>query len=323
MIKRIQNQVAESRFSLPVVVAYAIAVWLVSGLLIPMLPFTAEGLRQGAWPQFVCFLVTAYLMVELNNNYALIRIYSRTMSCSFIVLFCAACFLFSSLPGAILQLCIVAFYICFFRCYQDRESMGWTFYAFLCIGLASAVFPQVFFYVPFLWIMMFYRLSSLNWRTFAASIVGLLTPYWFILPWFIYHDDYEPLGRHFMALADFRLPYADLQLTFNQVLLFVVVVALGITGIIHYWRCQSADNIRIRLLYGCFIQVWFITTAFILLQPQHYDLLIRILIISTSPLIAHFLTLTSTRITNIAFYVICATAFLMTVFNLWMPSLTF
>ena len=82
MLKRTQNKVAESRFTLSVVVAYAIAIWLVSGMLIPQLPLTTEGIRQGAWIPFVCFMVSAYLMVELNNSNALIRIYSRTVSCS-------------------------------------------------------------------------------------------------------------------------------------------------------------------------------------------------------------------------------------------------
>ncbi|MDR9825015.1 hypothetical protein RCJ22_05260, partial [Vibrio sp. FNV 38] len=89
MIKRTQNHVAESRFTLPVVVLYAIAVWLASGLLIPSVPITSEGLWKGAWVQFVCFFVSAYVLVELNNSNALIRIYSRTVSCSFIVLLCA------------------------------------------------------------------------------------------------------------------------------------------------------------------------------------------------------------------------------------------
>ena len=323
MLKRTQNKVAESRFTLSVVVAYAIAIWLVSGMLIPQLPLTTEGIRQGAWIPFVCFMVSAYLMVELNNSNALIRIYSRTVSCSFIVLICSASFLFNSLAGSIVQLCLIAFFICFFRCYQDRQSMGWTFYAFLSIGLASTVFIQALFYVPFLWIMMFYRLSSLNWRTFSASIVGLITPYWFAVPWFIYQGDPEPLFQHLVSIIDFQFSYDYHQFTVNQLLLLVFVLALGITGIVHYLRRQSADGIRIRLLYRCFIQIWFITTFFIFLQPQHYDMLIRILIISTSPLIAHFLSLTYTRITNIAFYVICATAFIMAVFNLWMPSLTF
>ena len=79
MIKRMQNHEAESSFTLPAVSAYAVAVWLASGLLIPHIPFTAQELAGGAWMQLVCFVVSAYLMVELNNSNALIRIYSRTV----------------------------------------------------------------------------------------------------------------------------------------------------------------------------------------------------------------------------------------------------
>jgi lipopolysaccharide export LptBFGC system permease protein LptF len=77
------------------------------------------------------------------------------------------------------------------------------------------------------------------------------------------------------------------------------------------------------MFYGIFIQISSLTAVFIILQPQHYDMLIRILIISVSPLIAHFLSLTHTRITNIAFYVICGACLVLTLLNLWMPSLTF
>ena len=323
MNKRAQNIVAESRFTLPFVVAYAIAVWLASGLLIPNIPITSSELLRGAWGQFLCFIFTAYLMVELNNSNALIRIYSRTVSSSFIVLFCAGNFLFSSIGGAITQLCVVVFFLTFFRTYQDRQSPGWTYYGFLCIGLASMVFTQILFYVPFLWAMMFFRLTSLSWRTFFASIVGLLTPYWFALPIAIYQGDFTTTINHFTALADFQFPYEYTQLTFNKLLLLILTITLGITGTIHYWRNQSADSIRNRMFYGIFIQIWVITTVFIILQPQHYDMLIRILIISVSPLIAHFLSLTHTRITNIAFYVICGASLLLTLLNLWMPLLTF
>lgn len=323
MLKRTQNHVAESRFTLPVVMFYSIAVWLVSGLLIPAIPFTPTLLLKGAWVQFICFLVSAYLMVELNNSNALIRIYSRTVSCSFLVMMCAACFLFSSMAGAIVQLCMVAFYIIFFRCYQNKLSMGWAFYAFLCVGLASTVFIQVLFFVPFFWCMMFFQLTSLSWRTFFASILGLLAPYWFALPVFLYLGSFETLATHFAAIADIQFPYDYRQLTVNQLLFFVFVVVMGVTGTVHYLRNKSADSIRIRLLYDCFIISWLVSVLFVILQPQHYDALIRIVVINVSPLIAHFLSLTYTKITNIAFFAICTVAVLLMVFNLWMPSLTF
>ena len=67
------------------------------------------------------------------------------------------------------------------------------------------------------------------------------------------------------------------------------------------------------------ISLNFYTLGFLLLQPQHYYYLIRLLIISTSPLIAHYITLTSTRLTNISFILILILSILLTTYNLWMP----
>jgi hypothetical protein len=100
-------------------------------------------------------------------------------------------------------------------------------------------------------------------------------------------------------------------------------VTLALTGSIHYWRNSLSDKFRIRQLYGCFTVLTVVTIAFIVAQPQHFQALMHILIIATSPLIGHFLALTYTRITNYAFYVICAVALLITLLNLWMPSLSF
>ena len=56
---------------------------------------------------------------------------------------------------------------------------------------------------------------------------------------------------------------------------------------------------------------------FLLVQPQLYDVTLRMMIIATSPLIAHFLSLTRTRFTNIAFFAILGVALILTVLNLW------
>ena len=48
---------------------------------------------------------------------------------------------------------------------------------------------------------------------------------------------------------------------------------------------------------------------------RHLPFLLRLLIINTAPLIGHFLALTRTRFTNIAFFVIVAVTFLLTAYN--------
>lgn len=323
MIKRTQNKVAESRYTLPAVSAYALAVWLASGLLIPHIPFTMSELAGGAWVQFVCFVLSAYLMVELNNSNALIRIYSRTVSSSFLVMSCMACFLFGSMAGAIVQLCVIAAYTTIFRTYQNKLAVAWTYYAFLCLGMACTVFPQTLFMVPVWWLLMRFQLNSMSWRNFWASVLGLLTPFWFALSLLTYIGSFDYFVDFAESLIDIQFPYDYRQLTINQIVVFAYVVAIGLTGTIHYWRNSSDDKIRIRQLYGWFIAMSAVCSAWLIVQPQLYDMLLRLLIVNTAPLIAHFLSLTHTRVTNIVFYVICTVAVLVTITSLWMPSLTF
>ena len=308
--KRIQNHVAESRLTLPAAVAYATAVWFLFGLV-----------RLQLWPQFACFVATTYLMAVLNNNNALIRIFSRLDACSFAVLTCTACFLFPSMQGAILTLCYVVFYLLLFRTYQDKLSMGWTYYAFLCIGLSSLAYVHVLFLIPVFWLFMLFQLTSFSWRTMGASVLGVITPYWLLLPLAVYKHQIGQYVTHFSQLSVVQ-PIADYsQLSVNQILLWGFVTLLAFTGIIHFWRNSSGDRIRIRQLYSIFTAMVFVVSLLFALQPQHYDVLLRLLIINTAPLIAHFLALTYTRYTNYAFYAICAAVLLLTMLNLWMPSL--
>ncbi len=104
MIKRLQNRIAESRWALPVCSAYAVAVCLLDGLL-----------QEDTWMQFVLTGVATLLVVELNNSNALIRIYSRMVSCSFLALTLLEPQTIESLDGCIVSLCILAFYLFLFR----------------------------------------------------------------------------------------------------------------------------------------------------------------------------------------------------------------
>lgn len=306
-MKHLQNKVAESRLTLPVTTVVATVVWLLAGLV-----------RGELVTQFVCFAITTYLMVELNNSNALIRIYSRMVSCSFILLSCTACFTFRSEAEGIAELCAVASYITLFHTYQDRRSPGWTFYAFLCVGLASMVYVHILYYVPILWLLMLSRLGSISWRTFFASLLGVITPYWFASLYFLYTRDFTVASEHFAELGRFGALSDFSVLNQSQVLSLALVFILAVMGMVHYMRTSYNDKIRIRMFYGCFIVSDIITMTFLVLQPQHFDLLIRLMIINTSPLIAHFVALTKTKVTNWAFCAIAAATFALIAYNLWM-----
>lgn len=308
VVKRLQNRIAESRMTLSFTAVYAVLVFLASGLV-------AENL----WFEFVCLAASTYLMVEFNNVNALLRVYSRMVSCAFLVLTCAANYLFTSPSAALVQTCFAAFYLIVFKAYQDRTASGSTFYAYLFIGVASTMFVQILFFVPLLWILHATNVLAMSWRNFWASVLGLIAPYWFVGAYHVYMGQPEVFVQHFTDLAVFTPLLQYEQLNHNHIATFFFLVLVSFIGIVHYLRSSRNDKIRNRMIYEMVIVVDLFTIAAIVLQPQHADNLLPILIINTAALIAHFITLTRTAATNIVFCVLWLAATLLTVCNLWIP----
>lgn len=316
MIRRFQNKITESRKTLPVACVIALAVWLVYGLV-----------QLHLWLPFVCFAVATFLMVELNNANSLIRIYSRMISCAFIAFVCSSVYLFPSVRGGMIAVCAVLFYVLFLHSFQDREATGRVFYAFFCVGLSSVLFVQTLFYVPLLWVLLATNMVAMSWRTFFASLFGLILPYWFLAGYYAYIGNFTDFVSHFTSIAEFGR-IADITcVSIYQIITFEFVVICAIIGTVHFLRNSSKDKIRTRMIYEMFITINIATIVFIMLQPQHFDILIRIAIINTSTLIGHFISLTNTKLTNITSIVLMCIAALIPIvtyfLGLWTPSLTF
>ena len=312
MKKLLQNRVAESRLALPVMMVVGIGCWVLAG-----------AVTQMWWLQLGCWIVSSFLMMEINNANVLIRVYSRMISCVFIALTCCASFLFSSVTCGITGMCVCATWLLLFRSYQDKQASGWTFYAFVCLGAASLAFPQILFYVPLLWLLMASNLQSLSWRTLSASLLGLLLPYWIGGCWLVWTGDFTPLVSHLDQLTTFRFPirYSIIGTGRQAVIGFSLLMA--VIGTIHFMRQKSNDKMRVRQLYGFFFWMSAATLLFILLQPQHADSLLPILIINTSPLAGHFFSLSAGRVPNAIFVLASISALLITLYNLWNTSFTF
>lgn len=312
MKKLAQNKIAESTLTLPFVALYAAGVWLACG-----------AVQAEWWFQLVCFAATTFLMAQLNTKHSLIRIYSRLVSCTFMVLMCCASFLLPSVEGAVTSLFLVMTYYLLFMGYQDSSKVGVAYYAFLSMGMASMGYVHILYLVPLLWLFMRTHLAMLSWRTWGASMLGLLTPYWFTGYWFAQQHDLRSLLNHFKPLADFQLPFNFSTVTDSHLAVLALAAVLIVISTVHTLRKGYHDGVRTRTFYAIFI--WTNLVAFVLLalQPQHCNLLLRIIIINTAPLAAHFFALTSTKLTNVAFFALTVVAILLTAYNLWLTSSLF
>jgi hypothetical protein len=314
MTKRIQNIIAESRYTLPITAFYSIGIWLIAGLV-----------SQQWWIQFGCFVVSALMMMFLNKENMLIRIYSRLVSSAYLVLSCAAVFLFASRSSAIMQMGAAISLFLLWHCYQDKKSVGWTFYTFLCLGAGSIVHSQVLYYLPIFWIMMAWFIFSLSWRTFFASLLGLITPYWFCLPYYALQgeDCIELLTNHLSTLLAI-VSYPDYSvLNMTQLVFLAILILLMVIGSSHFIANSYKDTIRVREIYYSFITTAIYSLLLVLIQPQCYDMVIHVLILVVSPMIAHFFALTHSRFTNILFIITLTVILLFTGYNLWISSFHF
>ena len=307
--KSFQNKVAASRYALPITATLAALVWVAVGLLV-----------SNIWVQFAFTILSTLLMVELNNHNSLMRTYSRMVSCSFLVLVTMESLPTPSLKASITTMCFIAFYLIIWNSYQDKHSTGWTFYAYCCIGLASMVFVQIGYFLPLLWIMMLVFTLSFSIRTFIASILGILTPYWFSAGYYVVTDNIDGLVEHFTDFINYKELFDYSMVTEHQVINFAFITLLVILSAIHFIRNSYADKIRTRMIYESLIMMSLTSIAFIILQPQHYSELIGILIVCASPLIAHFITFTRGRIANITFIVMLILTIIIMLFNIFVPE---
>ena len=204
-----------------------------------------------------------------------------------------------------------------FHAYQDKKATGYVLWAFTAIGIASTVWIQILLFVPVLWVLTGTNILALSMHTFVASIMGILLPYWFISAYYIYMGDITPLIQHVASIAEFGQPFEFYNCSINDLLPLGFIALLAITGSIHFLHTSYMDKIRTRMIYEMFITMTIATMVLIILQPQHANIATHMLIISTAPLIGHFLALTSTKITNIASLAFMAIALVITALNLW------
>lgn len=299
--------------ALPVTAVYAVAMWLAGGLIV----------RQ-QYAEFAIFALSAYLMAEMNNRNALIRVYSRMVSCSFLVFGTMASFAFNlqttaSLDAWLVQLCFIATYIALFSSYQDKYAQGRMFYAFMFIGIASTVFVQALFFVPVLWILIGTNLMAFSCRNFWASIIGLTVPYWLYGGYCAMTDQLDLIVAHFAPEVWVTPLFEGATLLKPQVIAVIIFISLcAIIGLMHFMRNSYKDKIRTRMIYETLISVTVFCFIFMILQPSHAANLTGILTIHAAVLMGHFLALTHTKLTNITFYILSVAALAITVATLIM-----
>ena len=241
-------------------------------------------------------------MIEMSRHMILLRVRSWMVTSVFMVLNACCAFTYPSIAAGAVGLCMVFSLFMLFITYQNPHDAGHTFWAYLSLGGASIFFVQVLYLMPLLWVLTIFLLQSFNWRTWVASLLGILAPYWLLSPIFIYRQDFDTIANHFAGLVSIQMPEDADMLTPIKIVVLALIALLTTISALHFWRESYKERIRTRQIYNFMQWLGLAVCVFILLQPQHYDILIRIVLICASPYIAHFFTVTHSKIVNYLFF---------------------
>lgn len=324
MSQRLQQRIIKSKITFPLMVILALLLWIV-GI---EWPLTEEISLTGWWGTFnlpawvveggnlLLCSVAAYLMAELNNSYALVG-HRSTLHTSFLLLLWVSLPLSChSLTGNLFLVCLLWSILFLFRCYQVVLP-GEVAHLFFFIGISSLIqFPIVVF-IPFLYAALLI-FKALSIRTFCASLIGLLLPYWLLFAHAFWHGQMELFFAPWQSFRQsFVWDYSTIS-TSNW-------LTMGYTALLFLYSgsyvLTNGHRYKIRTRLFLFFLFWWSLFALLLwvLNPSAWSALAATPIIGVSILSGHVFAHSSTRVSNILFLVALVLLIVLSVYgSVWM-----
>lgn len=247
------------------------------------------------WGGLAATFVTAYLIMELNNRNALLRIRSRMVSTTFMAFMLVCPSLHAWSMDCLPSICMVLGYFMLFSSYQLIRAEGYVFHAFLCLGIGSIVFPPMLVLALAYYFSMLFQLRNLTWRTLMAGILGLLVPYWIYAAYAIWNNNLDTAFLYLNHWFEPRIPNYHL-LSIQQWTTLGVVMFFTIISFIHFFHTAYNDKIRTRMLFYVVATVQVFLTVGMVLLVDSFDLQMRLFIVNSSLLVAHYYALGKGRL---------------------------
>lgn len=291
-----QKEIATNRFTLVIVSIFAAIVWVMHEFIAQdkeshnLFSLTLIG-------GFLLCALAVYLMAELNNRFALLRISSRMLSSSLVMLCAATSMLHHLSPSHLMLICAVASYFPMFASYQRPYATTRIFLEFLFVGLASYLFPQVLYLIPFYWIVQA-MLRAMTFRSWVASLLGIITPYWFLVTYAYITNDLQLFTDHFNDIITVEMPSYSM-LSLKQIMVGAFSLVFFLLGSWDFYQKKHFDKTRIRCNYYAVSLLGAVSFVWLLLQPQYFNLIIPFCLVHTSMLGGHFIALSYGKVQNI------------------------
>ena len=302
-LNRFQIQVATGRFTLPVVILVCLLLWGMS--------FE----EWSDWASFGIITLVGYLLIETNTTFTLIRTRTTLPVCIYWFLTTSLLFLHSFGWENWIPLAFILSIFNLFKSYESFHATTAIFHTFFFISIGSLVFPPMIYLVPIFFSGMI-PFRSLNTKSFWASLMGILTPFWFLFGYAFYTDQMNLFMTPLKKMVQFS-PIDFGHIPLNEGVSWGIVSLSLIISSIHYWQVAYTDKTRTRIFFFFLSIIGLCITLFGVLQPSHYRVWIQLQLIPTAYLMGHLFTLTRNKFSGIFFFVTFIVYISLLLLNLW------
>lgn len=324
---RIQDRIMTSSFTLPVVILICIAAWLIdvvalrsttvtidNFVLFKELNFSKFPIALNRFCNIALYILTGYLLVELNNRSDIIRVQPSVLTAVY-YLFIA---FFPGLhPFSFANLSLIAFILSLFflfSSYQCRNSSTYLFHSFAMLGIGSLFFPQLIFFVP-IWFIGSFMLQSLHIRSFFGGIIGLSLPYWILFTLAIYLGRIDIFYTPFIEIAHFGKMNIIEYNNIGVLLSVAFFIVFFLISSIHCLIIDYDNKIRTRIILHFVILLNTCLLLMAILQPIYEVQLLSLSLPGISLMTCHFFRRSSNRSSNIMFIIIILMMFVLYILN--------
>lgn len=288
-----------------VALAVAIILWLASG----------NTASLNSWGGLAVTITVAYILLEMNTRNALLRVRSKMVSSTFLVLAGTLTFLHPLSYDYLPEVCWAAALMVFFMCYQKHLPQAYMFHVFLFLSIGSLVFPKMLLFAPFFMFSAIVQMRALTPRAFMAALIGIILPLALREAYLILTGESTMLYGFWEQLTRFTQPDYTV-IDEHRLVSFATVAILAISAMVHFAYTKFNDKIRTRMLYYTILIEELAITAMLAACPGEFDTIFRLFVLNSTPLIAHHLAFAGGKAGDIYFYTAIALIGLLAAYNI-------
>lgn len=251
-------------------------------------------------------ILAAILLTFIASHYRLVKETSLLPMMFFTLFQLLSPSLINQYETANITTIVVLFLISIlYTCYQENHTTNKGFLIALLLSIISFIEPHILYLLP-IFILGFVQMQAASLRTFAAMIIGLITPYWIICGWGIL--EWDQLNFDSLSIS-MQWPPIGLYL-----LPIAAVILLGfVSGTSNLYNALN-EKIHTRATNG-FINILSIyITLLMLIDNAHYNFYLPILNSCVALQLTFTFSINTKRMSRILFYML---AILLTAWVIW------